>query len=374
MADGVRSQTHAAPSEFQAIMDAAVDAIVVIEADGRIAAFSRSAERMFGYAAAEMLGQPVSRLMPEPFRSAHSRYVESYCTTGEPRVIGTGRKVQAMRKDGKVFPVWISVGETRSGSEHRFVGIVRDLSDEQAAEHERRTLEIRLEHVSRLSLLGEMAAGIAHEINQPLAAIANYSQAAKAFLDRGQGRSDSLRTACEGIAEQVERAGDVIQNLRGFLRKREVEKTNLNLNKVVEDVMVLIKADAAHAGVDVQTKFAAIPEVRGNAVQLQQVILNLTHNAVDAMRQRSGRDREMRVETRRAAGGRVEVSVADSGPGISSSLGDAIFRPFFTTKQDGLGVGLAISRSIVDAHGGELTFQNRDEGGTEFIVSLPADE
>lgn len=372
MADGTASRETPAPTEFDAFMAAAVDAIVVIEENSEIVAFSRSAEKMFGYSAADVLGKPVSMLMPEPYRSAHPKYVEQYTRTGEPHIIGIGREVEAVRQDGSVFPVWLSVGESKASSGARFVGIIRDLTERHAAEFERHALETRLEHISRLSLLGEMAAGIAHEINQPLTAIANYSDAAHRFLERGDADPESLRSACEGIAEQVQRAGDVITNLRNFVRTRKIEKRRLDPKKLVDGIMVLINADAAHEGVVVVTDFAdSLPDVSGNAVQLQQVLLNLTRNAVDAMRTGMGRRKELTIATGTSAPDRVEIRVSDRGPGVAASLEDAIFHPFFTTKQEGLGVGLAISRSIVDAHGGELRYEPRDGGGSTFIVSLP---
>lgn len=359
-------------TEMAALMQAAVDAIVVIEAGEQIVAFSRSAERMFGYSADEVIGQPVEMLMPQPYRSAHSSYIERYEASGQPHIIGVGREVRAVRKDGRIFPVWLSVGEARSRAGHRYIGIIRDLTEQHAAETERRSLEMRLEHVSRLSLLGEMAAGIAHEINQPLTAIANYSQAAKNMLNRAPVDPATLTTACEGIAEQVQRAGDVIKNLRKFVRNREIESTRLNLNTLVDGVMVLINADAAHESVSVETAFSdALPDVSGNAVQLQQVLLNLTHNAVDAMRDSKRTPKALTIETRETADGRVEIRVSDRGSGVPSNLEEAIFNPFFTTKTQGLGVGLAISRSIVEAHGGRLGYERRDGGGSTFIVTLP---
>ena len=367
-------QAHAATAatEFDAFMKAAVDAIVVIEPSGEIIGFSLSAEEMFGYEASEVLGRQVSILMPEPYRSAHSQYVERYEQTGEAYIIGVGREVRAVRKDGTVFPVWLSVGEAMSESGHRFVGIVRDLTEQRAAEAERHSLETRLAHVARLSLLGEMAAGIAHEINQPLSAISNYSQAAKNMFAHGAADTDTLRSACDGIAEQAQRAAAVISNLRNFVRKREVEKEPLSLKRLIDDVMILINADAAHKGVMVEVKTEeSLPEIAGNAVQLQQVLLNLTRNAVDAMSANVRRPKEITIKTLRVADDRVEIRVSDRGPGISSSLEEAIFHPFFTTKEDGLGVGLAISRTIVDAHGGELSYERRREGGSTFVVSLP---
>ena len=373
-ATGAEHQSTRA-TDFAALMDAAVDAIVVIEADGTIAAFSRAAEEMFGHQAEEMIGTPVNQLMPEPYRSRHNGYIQRYQRTGEARIMGVGREIKAVRKSGEIFPVWLSVGESATASGQRFVGIIRDLTGQRRAELERHALEIRLAHVARLSLLGEMAAGIAHEINQPLTAISNYSQAARNLLEHGKTDEETLRSACAGIAAQVERAGAVIRNLRKFVRTREIEKEDISLDDMIEGVMGLINADASHAGVAVETDFAdELPHISGNAVQLQQVLLNLTRNAVDAMRGKLGRPREMRIETARAGPDKVEFRVSDRGPGISSRLEDAIFNPFFTTKKDGLGVGLAISRSIVEAHGGTLMHEDRPGGGTTFIVSLPIGE
>ena len=362
-------------AELRALMDAAVDAIIVIDSSGLIVSFSPAAERMFGYESVEVIGREVHELMPEPYRSEHHGYVARYQSTREPHIIGTGREVEARRKNGEIFPVWLSVGEASSASRQRFVGIIRDLTRQRDAERERHALEARLEHVGRLSLLGEMAAGIAHEINQPLSAIANYSQAAKNMLDRQPLEQDSLKVACGGIADQVHRAGQVIENLRNFVRKREIKKDELDLNEMIRGALTLVTVDTSNAGVTVHTDFArSLPGVQGNSVQLQQVLLNLTRNAVDAMKGGVNRDKEIRIVTRQPDPQTVEFEVSDRGPGISSSLADAIFHPFFTTKSDGLGVGLAISRSIVEAHDGTLQYKDNPSGGAIFIVSLPVSQ
>ena len=356
-------------------MEAAVDAIVVIEEDGRIVAFSRAAQRMFGYSERSILGKPVTTLMPEPYRTEHASYLARYQSTRQAHIIGIGREVEAMRQDGTTFPIWLSVGEASSDSGVRYVGILRDLTDEREAEHERHALEVRLAHVSRLSLLGEMAAGIAHEINQPLSAITNFAQAAKHVLERDDVDREMLSEACTGISEQVHRAGEVIRNLRKFVKTREIEKNRLDLRELIRGVLSLVHADASHAGVAVEIEFAEdLPEISGNAVQLQQVLLNLTRNAVDAMRDRKNRTKQMSIKTGYGTDGFVQFQVCDRGTGISANLGDAIFHPFVTTKSDGLGVGLAISRSIVEAHGGTLSYEPRPEGGSIFTVALPAVE
>jgi two-component system sensor kinase FixL len=314
----------------------------------------------------------VTMLMPKSHREKHAGYVDRYRRTGEAHIIGIGRQVEAVKKDGSVFPVWLSVGEAITQSGRRFVGILHDLTDQRAAERERHALEARLAHVTRLSLLGEMTAGIAHEINQPLSAIFNYAQAAKNLMERGNFEDDTLKSACRGISDQVQRAGAVIENLRTFVRKREIKKEALRLRDIIDGVLALVHADATHAGVSVRTELAEEELwLLGNAVQLQQVLLNLTRNAVDAMETMKTRAKQVLIQTRRGSDGTVQILVCDHGPGVSSSLEQAIFHPFFTTKPDGLGVGLAISRSIVESHGGELTYEDRPGGGAIFVVSLP---
>lgn len=361
-----------AAAELRALMDAAVDAIVVIDERGDVVSFSPAAESMFGYESAEIVGRPIHELMPEPYRSEHAAYMRRYHETGERRIIGVGREAKARRRNGEVFPVWLSVGEAASISGRRYVGIIRDLTEQREAERQRHVLENRLAHVGRLSLMGEMATGIAHEINQPLSAISNYSQAARHLLEGKDFEPDALRSACRGIAEEVQRAGRVLENLRSFVRRREIESEPLDLNQMIEGALTLVSADSSSAGVTVYTHFdRSLPMIRGNVVQLQQVLLNLTHNAVDAVRDGLSHRRVIQISTSQPSASTVEFRVADRGPGVSDGLAEAIFHPFVTTKPEGLGVGLAISRSIIEAHGGRLAYENHPEGGAVFVVTLP---
>jgi two-component system sensor kinase FixL len=366
----VNARVHS--EEFQALLDAAVDGIVVIDADGRITTINAAAERLFGYRAADLLGKPVDVLMPEPHRSKHVEYMRRYASTGEARIIGTGREVQARRADGALIPVALSVGEARGADGTRFVGIIRDLSAQRAVEQRARSLEARLAHVGRLSLMGEMAAGIAHEINQPLTAVATYAQAAKRILEREQPGMTMLLDVCRNIDEQARRASEVLANLRRFISKQETETQILDVNAVVTDVANLIEADASAESIPLKIHCGTgLPKVRGGAVQLQQVILNLTRNSVDAMRDGARKDREIAIATGTAPGGGVRITVTDRGHGVPRHLGDNIFHPFVTTKRDGLGIGLAISRTIVQAYGGTLTFTDNPDGGSIFAVELP---
>jgi two-component system sensor kinase FixL len=361
-----------AMSELQALLDAAVDAIIVIDDRGTITTFNAAAERLFGYSSAEVLGKPVDLLMPEPYHSEHKGYIDRYLATGEPRIIGIGREVLGRRADGETFPIALSVGEARATKGRSFVGIIRDLSAQRAAEFRARSIEARLTHVGRFDLMGEMAAGIAHEINQPLSAIATYAQAARRMLEREQPGMTKLIDVCRKIDEQALRAGRVIENLRKFIKKQDVRTASLDVNAVVKDIMNLVDADARAEGIHVATKYADdLPIVRGNEIQLQQVLLNLTRNAVDSMRGTSNAQLGIEVETQRGPNGGVRITVADHGAGVSPQLGDAIFHPFVTTKREGLGVGLAISRTIVQSCGGTLTYRDNPAGGAVFAVDLP---
>jgi two-component system sensor kinase FixL len=301
--------------------------------------------------------------------------VDRYLDTGEAHIIGIGREVLGVRANGETFPISLAVGEARDANGRRFVGIIRDLSSQRAAEQRARTLEARLSQVGRFSLLGEMAAGIAHEINQPLSAIATYAQAAKRIIERGQPDTQTLIDVCRKIDEQALRAGRVIENLRRFIRKQEIQTQLIDVNGIVSDVMNLVLADAHAEGIPVRTRYAEeLPQVRANAVQLQQVVLNLTRNSVDAMRTSNRKDQGIDIRTEASDAGGVRIAVTDHGSGVSRQLGENIFHPFVTTKRDGLGVGLAISRTIIQSYGGTLSYRDNPAGGAIFVIELPSAE
>ena len=361
-----------AAGELRALMEAAVDAIIVIDERGVVLSLSPAAERMFGYDAADVIDRTVDMLMPEPYRSQHAGYLSRYLQTGDARIIGIGREAEGLRSDGTVFPIRLSVGEARWSRGRRFVGIVHDLTEMREAEKERHALEARLAHVGRFSLMGEMAAGIAHEINQPLTSIENYSQAARRLLERRD--LDALTEACSGISDQVHRAAGVVENIRNFIRKRSVSRESLDINSTIRDALELVMVDARDANIAVDIDLEpALPRIYGNQVQLQQVLLNLTRNSVDAIRDQGGaRPRRIGVATCFGSDDTVVFEVSDTGPGISPELADAVFRPFVTTKVDGLGVGLAISKTLVESHGGSITYRTNPGGGAIFSVSIPA--
>jgi two-component system sensor kinase FixL len=371
--NGIEAQTTEVGAELGALLDAATDGIAAIDVEGRIVLFNRAAERLFGYQASQVLGRPVAMLMPEPYGSEHSAYVRRYLDTGEARIIGIGREVEARRSDGRTIPVSVSVGEVKGEGKCRFIALIRDLSVQRAAEDEARRLQNRLAHVGRFSLMGEMAAGIAHEINQPLSAIATYAHAGRRLLGAEVADVVSLAETCEKIANQAHRASMVIEKLRDFMRQHEVTTEALDINEVVAGVLSLVQADADAEGIPVRAHYGRdLPIIKGDAVQLQQVFLNLTRNAVDAMKDGLNKRDGIDIRTERTRGNDVQVTVQDRGHGVPPQLLDSIFHPFVTTKRGGLGVGLAISRTIISAHEGELFCRPNALGGTVFGFSLPA--
>ena len=364
----------AGPAEdLRALLDAAVDAIIVIDSRGHIETFSKAAQRMFGYSAGEILGKNVNLLMPEPDRSAHDGYLRRYELTGEARIIGIGRDVQARRRDGTVFPASLAVGRISGVGPPRFVGFIRDISARVAAEHAAAQAQERLAHVARLSTMGEMAAGLAHEINQPLAAITTYAQACQRLLDKGEAfDGPDIRESLVEIGRQALRAGEVIRRLRAFVADRAVRPELIGCNRLLEDAVALARPDLRANDVRLRLEVAQnLPDVMADPVQVQQVLINLFRNAIDATLQKGGAQRELTLCAVCTAGG-VEISVHDHGDGLAPGVLTKLFSPFFTTKPQGTGLGLAISRTIVQAHGGTLAYREEPGGGACFFFTLPA--
>lgn len=356
---------------LRSILDTVPDAIVVIDAKGIIQSFSPAAERLFGYASAEAVGRNVNILMPTPYREAHDGYTERYLRTSERRIIGIGRVVTGRRKDGETFPMELQVGEFSFLGTRYFTGFVRDLTERQEAERRIQDLQAELMHASRLSVMGQMASTMAHELNQPLTAVTNYLEAGRQLLSSGAAPPERVGEMMEKAIAQAQRAGDVIRRLRGFVSKGETEWRVQNLNQVVEEALALALVGARPRGVRISLELdQALPPVLVDHVQIQQVVLNLVRNAVEAMDQVERR--ELTVGTRAIPEeGLAEIIVADTGPGIAPEIAERLFQPFATTKATGMGLGLSICREIVEAHHGRLKTAPAPAGGAVFRVTLP---
>ena len=356
-------------SRLRSILDTVPDAIVVIDGRGTLQSFSSAAERLFGYAEAEVVGTNVNLLMPSPYREAHDSYLERYLTTGERRIIGIGRVVVGLRKNGETFPMELAVGEFRLAAGRYFTGFVRDLTEQQRVARRLQDLQSELSHALRLSVTGQMASTMAHELNQPLTAVTNYLEAARHLLRSVAGATERLDDLMGRAVAQADRAGGVIRHLRQFVSKGDTERRAESVNKLVEEALALALVGARQSGVRVTLELAPVmPPILADAVQIQQVVLNLVRNAIEAMEEV---DRRELVIGTCALPNMVEVTVADTGPGIAPEMADRLFQPFVSTKKAGMGLGLSICREIVEAHHGRLTSAPRTEGGTVFRVNLP---
>jgi two-component system sensor kinase FixL len=359
--------------EVQALLDAAVDGIVIIDHLGRIQTFNRAAERIFGYEARDVVGSSVGVLMSDEERRSHDRHIAQYLTTCTPRIIGTGREVEATRKDGTVFPAFLAVGVIPESNPPRFVGFLRDNTAQHEAEADAHRLQDRLTHVSRLATVGEMASGIAHELNQPLAAIATYAHACDRLLAVANPDIEEVQGALKQIAEQAVRAGEIIRKLRGLAKGERPTRVPSDVNEVIRELNVLIESDAKAHGVDYRRDLQTdLPQVVLDSSQIQQVVMNLVHNALDSLALAQVEAGELVVQTRRTGTGDVEITVCDNGVGVHDSMVNRMFDPFCSTKLTGTGLGLSISRTIVTAHDGILEYLPNEPRGACFKVQLPA--
>jgi len=359
-------------AHLTSILNTVPDAMIVIDTRGVIQSFSVAAVRLFGYTSDEVVGKNVKILMPSPYRESHDGYLGRYLATGERRIIGIGRLVVGERKDGSTFPMELAVGEMKSGNRRFFTGFVRDLSERQQTEARLQELQSELVHVSRLTAMGEMASTLAHELNQPLSAIANYMKGSRRLLEGNTDeRSGLLREAMDKAAAQAMRAGQIIHRLRDFVARGETEREMESISKLVEEASALALVGAKELGIRVRYQFDRKADlVLVDKVQIQQVLLNLLRNSIDAM-SKSER-RELTVSVRPAGNEMIEIHVADTGLGISEEVAAHLFQPFFTTKPHGMGVGLSICKTIIDAHGGQIGTKPNPGGGTIFHFTLPA--
>jgi two-component system sensor kinase FixL len=357
---------------LRSILDTVPDAMVIIDECGIIQSFSAAAERIFGYAAAEVCGRNVGLLMPSPYRENHDGYLARYLATGERRIIGLSRVVTGRRKDGSVFPHQLWVGEVRQGARRLFVGFAHDLTGQQQTQKRAEQLQAELTHVSRLTEMGQMASALAHEINQPLTAVAVYLEASRRMLARNDaGASGRAAEILENASAQAARAAQIIQRLRGFVRKGETERRPVAIGRLVEEASALALIGAQGRGAKIDLRIAPrLPEAAVDRIQIEQVVVNLVRNAIEAMD--GGERKELTVAAAPGDRGVIEVSVTDTGPGIAPEIAERLFQPFVTTKRNGMGVGLSICRSIVEAHGGTLIAEPNPTGGTIFRFTLPA--
>ncbi len=355
---------------LNAILSTVPDAMVVINETGHITSFSAAAQRLFGYSEREVLGHNVEMLMPEPHRSGHDGYIRRYLETGEKRIIGIGRIVEGRRKDGSVFPMELAVGEAHIGGHRAFTGFICDLTEKVEAEARLQELQAELVHTSRLSAVGTLASALAHELNQPLTAIANYMAAGRDLVDDFRPETAAaLRHALDESNKGALRAGQIVRRLRDFVAKGEIDTQILSLGKLINDATTLGLVGAREKGITWSIEIDPdIDNVFADRVQIQQVMVNLMRNAIEAMEDTPVKI--LAVRARLLDQEHAEISVADTGHGVPANLINKLFQPFISTKAKGMGLGLSICRTIIEAHGGRLSVESDHGGGTIFKFSL----
>jgi two-component system sensor kinase FixL len=370
---GTKDTTDKADQDvlFQTLIGTAVDGIMVIDEVGRVRVYNKACETLFGYAPSEVIGNNVNMLMPEPYRAEHDGYIARYKKTAEKRIIGIGREVVGRRKDGSTFPMYLSVGEGRLGKDRIFVGIIHDISDLKVHNQRIQQLQNELFHALRINAMGQLSSTLAHELNQPLAAIMNYMNAAKRTLESG-GAPDRVIEMLDKAASQTSRAGQIIRRMREFIEKKEPNRVAEDLNAVISEAVALGLVGAADSDIVVKVELQPeLPPLPIDKIQIQQVMVNLMRNAVEAVQQ--AKRRELKISTR-LDGDFAAIAVADTGSGMPEDVAQRLFQPFVTTKSQGLGMGLAICRTIVEAHGGRLWAERNPGGGTVFFFVLPVSD
>jgi two-component system sensor kinase FixL len=336
------------------IIESAVDAIIVIDAQGLIEVFNPAAQRLFGYADSEVIGRNVSMLMPAPYRDEHDAYLKRYLSGGDARVIGVGREVQGLTRDGRLFPAHLSVGEMLVGGQRKFTGILHDLS-------ERKRIEQQLSEQQSLAKIGEMAAVLAHVIRNPLAGIRGAIQVLAARYDAASKEG----MVSKEIIARVDTLTELMQDLLLYARPPKPRPTAVDLEALVSAIVELLARDPDVSGVRIAVTGSA-PIVCADPELLKIVFQNLLINGAHAM---SGRG-DLHVQL--GASDRLgSVAFTDRGPGIPTDIRDKVFTPFFTTKVRGTGLGLSTARRLVEAQGGTIGIECPPEGGTTVTVLLP---
>jgi len=366
-------------AKYRGLLEAAPDAMVVVNQGGDIVLLNLQAEKQFGYRRDELVGQPVTNIIPEGF--AERLLADGLRSPADAlaQQIGTGIELTGRRKDGSEFPIEIMLSPLRSAEGILVTAAIRDISVRKDAEKHLAQMELEaqglrndLAHAGRVATIGELTTSLAHELNQPLTAILSNAQAAQRILETAPVDLKEVGEILRDIVEDDKRAGEVIRRLRSLLKKGDPQMKALDLNEALGEVARLVSGDAVVRGVSIRLELTAgLPSVRGDRVQLQQVALNLVLNGMDAMRESGTRDRVLVLRTARAGVQTVRVEVRDSGTGISEGDMGKIFKTFYTTKPDGMGLGLAITRSIIDVHGGRLEARNNPDGGATFSFTLP---
>ncbi|MBV8190973.1 MAG: PAS domain S-box protein [Alphaproteobacteria bacterium] len=358
-----------------AVIETAGDGVILIDGRGTVLVFNAVCEGLFGYPAGDVIGRNVKMLMPEPYRRNHDRYISDYLATHQPKIIGNRRELVGRHKDGSTFPLSLSVGEASQESDSIFVGIIHDLTAAKRAEAELQQVRTELARVARLTTLGELTAAIAHEVNQPLTGLVSSGNACLRWLGQEMPDLEAARQSVHRMVSAGNRAVEIIARIRALVGKSSPQHRRLGMNEAIREVIALIHLELERNQIGLETNLANdLPDVWGDRIQLQQVILNLVMNAIEAMSGMNGRARVLSITSAPDGPIGVRVTVSDCGIGLGDASPDRLFEAFYTTKASGMGIGLAVSRTIVEAHGGRLWAVPNQPHGAVFQFTLPAND
>lgn len=355
------------------VLNSVVDSIVIISSRGSIQYVNEATLKTFGYKEHELLGSSLAMLMPAPYSDEHEHYVSRYLKSGDAHIIGIGRELSAQTKTGRIFPIYLAISEISDHGETFFAGIIHDLTAQEAARSKMLEQQNELAHVGRVNTMGELTASIAHEINQPLTAIAMYAQACLRMLDKEDIDKKRLSEAMDKLVVQSLRAGTVIERVQRFVRKESGQRELIDINSLIMDLKPLVEGDASLHEIELVFSLGRnLKKIMCDAIQIQQVALNLIRNAVDAMVETGCKNgSKIVISSAQNSDDTIQILVKDSGTGVKADQADFIFSAFHTTKVEGMGMGLSICRSIIERHGGVLEFHNNPDAGASFYFCLP---
>jgi two-component system sensor kinase FixL len=357
---------------FRLLVESSPNGFVLIDGSHRIVLVNESAEKLFGYSRKELIGQAFDILVPDRFRE-HAIHPGRFLAAPMAPLTGGRREIFGCRKDGSEFPIEIGVSPIRTSEGVLVLTTIIDISARKRAEAEARQYRDELAHISRAETLGEMAASLAHELNQPLTGIMNNANAGRRFMAKGGADMRKMDSLFEAVVADARRAGEIIRGIRDMVKKGEGSLRTVNLNNIITETARIIHSDALERHCVISTELdPKIPLVTANPIQVQQVLLNIVINAFDAMRETPVTKRRVIIRSGHDADGQVQVRVRDFGSGLPAENPSRIFEQFYSTKRDGLGMGLAIARSIIAAHGGEMQAENAEGGGTCVSFLLPS--
>jgi two-component system, LuxR family, sensor kinase FixL len=361
-----------AEEKFRFVLDAAPSAMIMVDSKGVVSFANAPAATVFGYADNELIGCNIETLIPGRFRAGHPGHRQGFFSDPSSRVMGVGREIFGRRKDGSEFPVEVRLNPIRRAEGLFVLASVIDITARKQAELEHQRQNMELARVGRVAVMGELAASLAHEVNNPIGAMVANASAGQRLLAAGKIETTELDELLSDIVADGRRAGEIIQGIRNMVRKGTERRSVIQINDMIQDLLRIVHAEALGRGVKVAVEVdPASGPVLADRVQMLQVLLNLTMNGFEAMSVIRSEKRRLVIRAGRNETGKICISVRDSGPGFPSGIVEQLFEPFFSTKAEGTGMGLAIARSIIEAHDGSLSGENSQEGGACFTICLP---